>query len=64
MGATGSSSQQYMTQDAEKVFDKFFKENPPQESEKSFFDMTYKPKDETMEIDPYKVLGVERSASQ
>jgi hypothetical protein len=35
----GMELEGFVTKDAERIFDKFFKENPPKESERSFFGM-------------------------
>lgn len=52
----------FVTKDAERVFDTFFKEHPLKESEKSFFDMSHEHHKGT-HFDPYKILGLETGAS-
>lgn len=60
-----SEPQGYMKQDAERVFEQFFKENPPKESERSFFDMDYsEKKGENFSFNPYEVLGLKTGASK
>jgi hypothetical protein len=51
-------TKEYVTKDAERVFDNFFREHPPKESEKLFFDMNLNDKHEMLNFDPYKTLGL------
>jgi hypothetical protein len=51
-------TKEYVAKDAERVFDNFFKEHPPKESEKFFFDMNLNDKHEMLTFDPYKTLGL------
>jgi hypothetical protein len=55
---------EYVTKDAERVFERFFKENPPKESERSFFSAQPHDKYEMLHFDPYKTLGLTKGADK